>query len=33
MLELVCTARRVGDLESRTEEYELSFAVEDAPAS
>jgi hypothetical protein len=31
MPELTCTARRVGDLESRTEEYELSFAVEDAP--
>jgi hypothetical protein len=31
MPELSCTARRVGDLESRTEEYELSFAVEDAP--
>ncbi len=32
MPELTCTARRVGDLESRTEEYELSIAVEDAPA-
>jgi hypothetical protein len=31
MLELSCTVRRVGDLESRTEEYEMSYAVEDAP--
>ena len=31
MLELFCTARRIGDYESRTEEYELAFAVEDAP--
>ena len=31
MLELQCTARRIGDYESRTEEYELSFAVNDAP--
>ena len=30
MLELFCTARRTGDFESRTEEYELAFAVEDA---
>src|SRR5918995_2521681 len=30
MPELNCTARRIGDLESRTEEYEMSFAVEDA---
>lgn len=30
MLELYCTARRVGDLESRTEEYEVSFALEGA---
>lgn len=28
MPELTCTARRVGDLESRTEEYELTFSVE-----
>ncbi len=28
MLELSCTARRVGDFESRTEEYELTFAFE-----
>ncbi len=27
---LKCTARRIGDLESRTEEYELSYFVEDA---
>ena len=27
MPELTCAARRVGDLESRTEEYELRFAV------
>jgi hypothetical protein len=27
MPELSCTARRVGDYESRTEEYELLFAV------
>jgi hypothetical protein len=31
MLELSCTARRIGDYESRTEEYELAFAVDDAP--
>lgn len=31
MPELVCTARRVGDHESRTEEYELAFAVGEAP--
>ncbi len=31
MLELLCTARRIGDYESRTEEYELAFAVADAP--
>jgi hypothetical protein len=29
MPELICTVRRVGDLESRTEEYEMSYAVED----
>jgi hypothetical protein len=29
--ELFCTARRIGDYESRTEEYELVFAVGDAP--
>jgi hypothetical protein len=27
MPELSCTARRVGDYESRTEEYELAYAV------
>jgi hypothetical protein len=32
MPELACTARRVGDFESRTEEYEVSFAVGGAPA-
>ncbi len=31
MPELYCTARRIGDYESRTEEYELAFAVDDAP--
>ena len=31
MLELTCTARRIGDFESRTEEYELAFAVGDTP--
>ena len=31
MPELVCTARRIGDHESRTEEYEIAFAVEEAP--
>jgi hypothetical protein len=31
MPELICTSRRVGDLESRTEEYELFCAVEGAP--
>ncbi len=31
MPELFCTARRIGDYESRTEEYELAFAVDDAP--
>ena len=30
MRELSCTVRRVGDYESRTEEYELSYAVGDA---
>ena len=29
MPELTCAARRVGDQESRTEEYELRFAVGD----
>ena len=29
MLELSCTIRRVGDFESRTEEYEISYAVGD----
>jgi hypothetical protein len=32
MPELNCTARRVGDLESRTEEYELHYTVADAAA-
>ena len=27
MPELICTARRIGDHESRTEEYEVSYAV------
>ncbi len=31
MPELSCTARRIGDSESRTEEYELTFAVGDVP--
>ena len=31
MPELSCTARRIGDYESRTEEYELTFAVGDVP--
>lgn len=31
MPELLCTARRIGDYESRTEEYELTFAVGDTP--
>jgi hypothetical protein len=31
MSDLSCTARRVGDYESRTEEYEVSFATGDAP--
>jgi hypothetical protein len=30
MPELGCTARRVGDYESRTEEYEVRYAVGDA---
>ena len=30
MPELSCTARRVGDYESRTEEYEILFAVGEA---
>ena len=29
MPELSCTAKRIGDYESRTEEYEVSFAVDD----
>jgi hypothetical protein len=32
MPELSCTARRVGDYESRTEEYEVLYAVGDAAA-
>ena len=28
MSELICTARRIGDYESRTEEYELSYTVD-----
>ena len=31
MPELSCTARRVGDYESRTEEYEVLYAVGEAP--
>ena len=31
MPELTCTAKRIGDYESRTEEYELAFALNDAP--
>ncbi|QYJ14349.1 hypothetical protein Rxycam_00145 [Rubrobacter xylanophilus DSM 9941] len=31
MAELRCTARRVGDLESRNEEYELAFSVDGSP--
>jgi hypothetical protein len=31
MSELFCTARRIGDYESRIEEYEITFAVGDAP--
>ena len=30
MPQLTCTARRIGDYESRTEEYELTFASGDA---
>ena len=30
MPELTCTARRIGDYESRTEEYELTFTAGDA---
>lgn len=30
MPELVCTSRRIGDYDSRTEEYELSYSVGDA---
>jgi len=30
MPELTCTARRVGDYESRTEEYEMTFAASGA---
>ena len=30
MPELACTARRIGDYESRTEEYELTFEAGDA---
>lgn len=32
MSELSCTARRIGDYESRTEEYELAFAVDEGPS-
>ncbi len=28
MSELICTSRRIGDYESRTEEYELSYTVD-----
>ncbi len=31
MPELTCTVRRVGDYESRTEEYEVAYAVGQAP--
>ena len=31
MPELTCMARRVGDYESRTEEYEVLYAVGEAP--
>ena len=31
MPELTCRARRVGDYESRTEEYEVLYAVGEAP--
>jgi hypothetical protein len=31
MPDLFCTARRIGDYESRTEEYELAFAVGEMP--
>ncbi|WP_273842862.1 hypothetical protein [Rubrobacter calidifluminis] len=31
MATLICTAKRVGDLESRTEEYQLAFAVDGSP--
>ena len=31
MPELSCTVRRVGDHESRTEKYEIAFAVGDGP--
>ena len=31
MPELSCTVRRVGDYESRTEEYELAFSVGQSP--
>ena len=31
MPELNCTVRRIGDRESRTEEYEMSYAVAGAP--
>lgn len=30
MPQLSCTARRIGDYESRTEEYELAFSVDEA---
>lgn len=30
MPELICTVRRVGDYESRTEEYEISYAAGEA---
>jgi hypothetical protein len=30
MTEIVCTAKRTGDFESRTEEYVLTFAVDGA---
>ena len=31
MPELTCTVRRIGDYESRTEEYEVAYVVGEAP--
>lgn len=33
MTEIVCTAKRAGDFESRTEEYEMAFSVDKAETS